>query len=452
MEGLFDLQLCQDRLTAQLNISHKPVSGFSITVDELLALLKEKEIVYGIRTEVLDGISKDSASVEYPVTIAEGLLPVNGEDAYLRNEMRDIGKASGGKINFRNVLDIASVKQGQLLASVVPAGNGVDGIDVCGRTIKARDGKPLAVKPGANVVFTEGKFFAANDGQLSISRTRISVNPVFEVPGDLDLKTGNIDFIGNIVIRGNVPGGYQLKAGGDIRIFGVVEASHIEAQGDILIEGGIAGGLKGSINAGGNVQAAYLNHAVIKAGHNVIVKSSIVQSKIIAGGEIDCRSGHVVGGLLTAGKNIYVKELGNRLFTKTELAVGWDPALDKQAAQLRSEIEAIAANIKKLTEIESKLLQVLKTSGQLSAEQVILVKKQRATRLGMEKELAACNERLAETEEDRLGMLKATLSIYDKVYPNTKIYFGKYAYTTNQTMSNVQFFFDDGEIQTKPIV
>ncbi|UTW69218.1 DUF342 domain-containing protein [Anaerobacillus sp. HL2] len=50
------------------------------------------------------------------------------------------------------------------------------------------------------------KAFATIDGQMSVeSKAVIHVYPIFEVNGDLDLKVGNISFIGSVNIRGNVP-------------------------------------------------------------------------------------------------------------------------------------------------------------------------------------------------------------------------------------------------------
>ena len=95
--------------------------------------------------------------------------------------------------------------------------------------------------------------------------------PVFEVKGDLDLNTGNIDFIGNVMIDGNVPSGYEIKAGGDVKITGLVEGATIEAQGSIHISGGIAGQKKAVVRAGVDLQTQYVNQAIIFAGNDIQV-------------------------------------------------------------------------------------------------------------------------------------------------------------------------------------
>ena len=76
-------------------------------------------------------------------------------------------------------------------------------------------------------------------------REKINVFPVYEVNGDVDYNTGNIDFVGTIVIRGNVRSGFKVKADGDIRIIGSVEGAELEAAGSIEISAGIIGQNKG---------------------------------------------------------------------------------------------------------------------------------------------------------------------------------------------------------------
>ena len=83
----------------------------------------------------------------------------------------------------------------------------------------------------------------------------IHVDPVFLVKGDLDYQTGNIDFIGSVVIKGDVKSGFNVKASGDIEIEGVVEDSIVETDSDVLIKLGFIGHGEGKIIAMGSVNA-----------------------------------------------------------------------------------------------------------------------------------------------------------------------------------------------------
>ena len=98
------------------------------------------------------------------------------------------------------------------------------GKDVYGNELKAKPGKKLRLRPGKNTIVQNNKVWATTDGQISISSNSVHVFPIFEVKGDLDLNTGNINFIGNVMVYGNVPSGYEIEAGGDVKIIGLVEA------------------------------------------------------------------------------------------------------------------------------------------------------------------------------------------------------------------------------------
>lgn len=451
MATVYNVKLSQDRLTAELilDIENKELA---FSVDELMKILEEEKIVYGVQKDVLTQISENPYSFEYPITVAVGETKVDGADSYLRNELQQDSLHDHKVFNFRSVIQIPSVKKGQMLASVVPPMNGTQGKDVTGRIVPAKQGRPIRTKPGNNVMFESGQFYATCDGQVSITEKAISVNPVFEVKGDLDLRTGNLDFVGNIAIRGNVPSGYELKAGGDIIVDGLVEAANLHAEGNIVIKGGVAGAMKGKVTAGGSVLANYLNQANVKAGQDIIVRSSILHSKLTAAGNVDCHTGTIIGGTISAGRNITVKELGNELFTKTELAVGWDPLLEQAELETIHSIETVKANIRKLTEIEMKLADIGSRAGALTVEQQQMISKQRSTRLNVETSLSGLLSELEILQFEKQDRLYSSLFVFEKVYPNTKVFFGKYAILTNQVYKKISFHLENSEISIHPII
>ncbi|UII57436.1 FapA family protein [Cytobacillus spongiae] len=445
METPFQIKLTDKRLTAEIHLV-RPLNDAAYSLHELEGLLLKQGVTYGIHTDILNQIASNPSSVSFPVIIATGIPPENGTDAILQNELHQENQVEKKKFNFRDVLTIPSVQNGQLIARVIHATPGTPGQDVCGKPIPAKNGSPLRVRAGKNVVFTNDCFYATMDGQVSFMSKSISVNPIFEVRGDLDLRTGNIDFIGNVTINGNVPTGFRIKAGGDIRIFGLVEGAHLEAQGNILISGGITGANRGFVQAGGTIQAAFMNQASVHAGQEVHVSSSILHSKVQAGESIVCKQGVVIGGALMAGKDIHVKELGNHLFTKSEIYAGWDPMIEEVEKSLNQQLNEKKANIEKLTEIENKLLHLLKATGNLSAEQKDLLLKQRSTKEQFTKELAGILENLEDLQEKRLEQLLAKIYVYETVHPNTYIHFGKYTKHIQQKHAYAKFYFKNGEI------
>lgn len=449
MGKVFEIKVAKNRLKAELVLKQgEEVSA--ISVDDLAGLMAEQKITYGIKSEVLEQIAQGPESIAFPIVVAEGRAPDNGKDGYLRNEIVENHETGADKFNFRIVMKIPSVKKGQLLASVIPATSGAPGKDIAGKPIAPKPGRPQQVRPGKNVILEEGRFYATSDGQVCITQKSVSVNPVFEVKGDLDLRTGNIDFVGNIIIHGNVPSGYELKAGGDIRIHGMVEAANLQAEGNIIVDGGIAGAMRGMVIAGGNVQANYLNQASVKTSHDIYIKTSILHSRVHAGGNVDCKGAKIIGGMTTAGRNIYASDIGNELFTKTELAVGWDAGLEKVEQETFDAFHAVEGNIAKLSAIESKLSELEKQAGKLTVEQQQMLENQRATRLDLERKANELQDQLKLIQIEKQERQNSYLLVSGQVYPNVKVYFGKYAYMTNQTFRNVVFRLDHNEVRINP--
>src|SRR5699024_4459278 len=219
---------------------------------------------------------------------------------------------------------IPSVKANQKLATITLPTKGEEGINVLGQKLKAQHGKPIQINAGINVIFNEDdlSFYSSIDGQVSITERDIKVHPVYEVNESLAMKTGNIDFVGSIIIKGDVTTGYTVKAKGDIKIFGIVEAATIISGGSVFVAEGLAGLQKGTIKAEENIHIGYINQGIVHANDSVYVENSIIHSEITANKQVFCQKGNIIGGSLSAGQLIEAKDIGNRLSTKTHITLG----------------------------------------------------------------------------------------------------------------------------------
>ena len=127
---------------------------------------------------------------------------------------------------------------------------------------------------------------------------KINVYAIYEVLGDVDNSTVNIDFIGNVIIKGNVLTGFKVKAGGYIEVRGVVEGAKLVAQGDVVLKKGIQGMGKGIIETQGNVIARFIENSTVTAKGNITTET-ILHSAINCGGKVEVggRKGLIAGGL-----------------------------------------------------------------------------------------------------------------------------------------------------------
>ena len=454
MDNFFHIQISSDRLSSVVSLKSDAPANCEINVSELKQWIIDQGVVFGIKEDVLQAISQDIYSQDYPVVIAEGVKPIKGTDGFLIDQTKTDRTEDANRnknFNLRNVMSIPSVKKGQLLARIVPPTRGVPGKNVFGKSVPASDGKPIKFLPGKNVLFHLDSVFSTVDGQLSILPKSINVFPVFEVNGDLDLKTGNIDFIGNVLIKGNVPSGYTIKAGGDIKVVGLVEGAELIAGGSISISGGIAAGARGYVQANVNLYCNYLNQATCKVGQDIFVDSSILHSHIECGGNIVSSRGHIIGGEIRALGNVEANDIGNYHYMQTNIRIGITDKSVEREVQLQTKLKEIEQSIKKLQELASHIKKRSAKAGRLSQQDRLLLQKQKVTIKPLEQQFVHLENELLEIKKVREESRQAFLKASKTIFPNVHIHFGKYSKSVQHQMQAVKIFLEQSEVVSVPL-
>ena len=91
------------------------------------------------------------------------------------------------------------------------------------------------------------------DGHVELTDGKVFVSDTFEVLADVDTSTGDINYDGNVHIKGNVRTGFCVRAKGDIIVDGVVEGAELYSDGQIILKRGIQGMNRGLLQAKGNI-------------------------------------------------------------------------------------------------------------------------------------------------------------------------------------------------------
>ncbi|MCH1623758.1 FapA family protein [Fredinandcohnia quinoae] len=435
----FDLNISKDRLTVYINLINEDKPEI-VSESEINELLSSYGVTFGIKKDVIQQIASNLSVTSYPLLIAEGQPPVKGQNGYLKLEVNVEGTKESlteEVFNLRDIIKIPSVTKGQLVATIFSNTPGVPGKDVHGNEIQAIDGKPYRYRIGKNTIETNSRIYATLDGQVSFLNNNISVQPLFEVQGDLDLKTGNIDFIGNVTIRGNVPSGYTIKAGGDVSIYGLVEAAEIIAGGSIFISGGIVGSNKGRLIAKGDIVASYINQSHIEAGNNLEVSGSILHSHCTTKGNINSLKGSIIGGVISAGKNLQIHNIGNDLHTKTEVFVGKLNEIYEEEKSIQKEIEIARNDLQKLVIIAKKIAEKYKLTSSLSPEEIGFLKRQKVTEGELIDRINDLEEKYRNIQSQINSAFESSLVVSGSLYPNVQLHFGKYQRITNQVFRGV---------------
>jgi uncharacterized protein len=268
------IDISKDSMFAFITIEYERKPNLDVNLyntSEIIQVLNKMGIVYGIN---YDNLSKCSIYFDVvDMVIAEGIVPENDKEDYIKNNFNEAKEEAlkadeSGRIDYRHVGAVATVNKGEIIACKIIGEIGHDGIDVFGKEIVRRKKKKLTIKAGEGCILKDDNIVEALiSGEPSVKGNTYYVYGLHSVNKDVSLATGNIQFIGNVKIYGNVLEGMTVDAGNSLEIEGFVENAKIIALGDISIKGNI---IMSDITAGGNdiKIAKYIND--LKTTKNIL--------------------------------------------------------------------------------------------------------------------------------------------------------------------------------------
>lgn len=435
-----------------------PLGGKELDIDQVKDLLRERGFFYGINEDIIQDYLLNK-KYHNKVLIAKGLKPVNGKDGeiiYHFDRLQDNTPkiSNDGKVDYFDLGLVTNVKAGDILVTIIPPTDGEKGFNIFGKEVEPVKGKSRSIKAGKNVVLSEDMetITALINGQVVISKDKISVLPIYEVKEDVNPSIGNIDFWGSVLVKGNINTGFTVKAKGNIEVWGTVEGASLIADGDILIKRGIAGKQKGKIIAQGNIVARYIENAEVIAQGDIIVGEAIMHSSIRAGKtiRINGKKGLLVGGLAQATEEITLKTVGSSLATQTELEVGINPLLREKLIELKNNLNKLNLDIDKI----SKGILLLERTGieNLPKDKQELLIKLYETKKTLEKNELELSQKLQEIEQEIKDMDKGKVNVFNCLYPGVKITIGTATKYFKEEFKHSSFYLDNGSIKSMPFV
>jgi len=455
-QAALSVEIVEQEMKAYMSVTQPGPGGPDLIKEEIISLLQSKGVSFGIKEEDIENF------IDYPqyntqVLVAEGRKAVDGEDAHIVynftvNHSHIQLKEKNGRVDFKEQNLIENVEAGQLLAKKVVLQQGEPGSTVTGRSLTANPGKDIELEFGKNVKLSDDglTIIAVINGQVLLTGGKINVEPVYTVEGDVNMHTGNILFLGTVVVKGNVESGFTVKAAGNIEVMGSVGKSILDAEGDIIVHQGIMGKNEGRVNAGINVVAKFIEHARIEAEENVVVSDGIIHSSVDANQRIICQGkrASIVGGKLRAGEEIHAKILGSVAGTETILEVGFDPKskerlmeLFKAKEDLENELQEVELNINTITNLQ-------KVQRKISEEKAKSLEDLNNKRAEMLSELEEINKEI-NTINKYLASLKimGKVSASDKVFPGVKIFIKNEHLIVRNEFKKVTFILQGKEVR-----
>lgn len=348
------LVVSDNLMTAHLTLM-RAQGGKTVQVSNILELLQQKGIVFGIMLEQISAVVLAGHCDN--VLIASGQRMEPGTAGYfdnllLKKEQQMSQVDENAVVRYSDLSHLLLVQKGDHLLRRIPPVPSSDGTNLKGQVVVA----PMVpriefaeITPGAERDQNDPNLLiAACAGQPVITRNGALVNAILDVD-NVCLKTGNITFDGTIKVRGDIEAGMRVKVSGDVIVLGMIETAEIVAGGNVVIKGGMIGraNLKPGVHAlpadaaridcGGSVQAMFIENVRIKAGDAIVIDGHarncelIARQKIIVG-KPGTKNSHLAGGMAQATQLIKVLNLGTSNGLKTMVQVGSDPDLVQEMA------------------------------------------------------------------------------------------------------------------------
>ncbi len=307
------------------------------TPEELHEILTDRAgVIEGIDDDALaliaDLLGRGQGRVG-PWQVARGRPPRIGADGGIdflvapSSEVARYQTDTAGRIDYRQTNRIENARQGDVIAIVRPPEAGEAGVDVFGKVLAAAPGKSFTVHLGRHVRIDEetGNCVAETDGRVVYEKRTVSVTDRYEIEGNVDLTVGDIDFVGHVVVHGNVLDEFTVRGRKSVTVEGIAGACQIWSRGPVAIRGGMNGKGEGRVvSETAGVAARYLTETQVEAEDDLVVENEIVNAIVSTHGAVRIPTGAIVGGSVTALRGVAAGRIGSDLGVVTRVAAGLD--------------------------------------------------------------------------------------------------------------------------------
>lgn len=449
------ISLSLDNMMVRCTFYPPADDGRNATEEDIQDALTHEGVVYGFDEDMIKNLSEaHEYCVEY--LIAKGVPPTRGIDAkieyYFSTNLSLKPKHNeDGTVNYHDLNIISRVEKGQLLARLIPAVAGSAGKDVLGGELKPRDVQNLKLSYANNITLSEDKTELYSDvtGHASLVDGKVFVSGIYEVPADVDNSIGDIDYPGNVSVKGNVKSGFIIHADGDIIVEGVVEGAQLYAGGQIIVKRGIHGMGKGLLRAKGNIVIKFIESAVVKSG-GYVETESIIQSKVSADSEVRVSGGKgfIRGGSVRACIKVSAKTIGSEMGTATRIEVGIEPEKIERYTELQQRAKEIGKKIELIRPVLMNYTEKMKAGVALPADKIEFVKKQVFALKTLQAELAPINEELNSIHMEFVNASRAKVEVQNVIYGGVTVCISDLSLITKEPRKYCQFMKEAGEIKT----
>jgi uncharacterized protein (DUF342 family) len=455
-DATFTVEVSEDQMQAIGKLTCAR-GGKTIGLEEAKKEIVKAGVNRGYKQIYLEQILKMQQELE-PGTetsgiVAQGRPAENGQPAKILQHVQTVKERlkqpklrEDGTVDMRDFGALSSVAPGTLLITQRPATPGKEGFTVVGDTIAPTPGESFQLVAGEGTQISPTnplELVATIAGSPSSIKNGMRVDDVFTI-GEVNVRSGHVDFNGSVVVSHNVAPGMKIRAKGDITVMGSVESGELISGGNIEVKQAVIGhldhknndeGLTCRLVADGNIHLSHCQYTYLEANNVFIDRQSnhcdIKANQLIQVGIDEQPKGKLIGGEIFDAQMIIAGVIGsgsgaNMRIHLARSGIQITEQLDsclKALSQTDEQLEALQQAIEK-----ADMVKDLEKKQQLKA-------KIGATHEHYSKEAKALKQQVAQLELKLHNLLENTkltanhtlnsgveIHIFDRVYKTQRSY------------------------------
>lgn len=439
-------------MSASVIINEPQHGGRPVTYENLCSEAATRGIRYNLNEQAMRDIF-DKEQFGRSVIIARGDKPVDGTDGFVTynyecKDTQEFIEDEFGNVNYRDLGLIRNIEEGTVIGTITPETQGEPGKDIRGGVVKQCPGRQPNYIIGTGVQLSPdgSKLVAAVSGNLRWNKSHFVVDKEVIIGGDVDASVGNIDFIGNVTIKGNTNEGYEIRSKGNVSVLGTVTGTIIKADGDISIRvGAVGANLEGQ-----NISASFFENCTINAREKLTAQS-FVACQAYCGGILSASNGKgvIVGGKYTCLSNIEANTIGSDAYAKTMLILGNMAILAEERNELTKKVKEFKHQLDQLEKI-CAALQEQKKAAPLSQEREEMLTKSIRAKFVHRREIKDMNDRMKQIDDEIDNNSDLCIRVRRSLFPGVVIKInGEQLPVAKMNGQCVVRMGDDGEIKIR---
>lgn len=340
----FSISVSQDEMEAWVEVNGNVTE---LDRESIVSALDKSGVRQGIQEDVI-GILTSGKHFSKPMLIAKGYDAKDGQDGwyeyFFRTEFDKKPKLlPDGSVDYQNIDWFEMVTEGQKIAYYHAAEQGINGMTVTGRIIRAKKGhekRALAGK-GFQLLPDQKTYLAAVNGRIELKKNRIEITRMLLID-EMTQASGRVDFDGSVYVRGHIGSGAYLRATADIVVDGFVESAMIESGGSIVLRQGVNASGNGFIKAGKSVVGKFFEAVKVHAKEDIHANYCL-NCDLFAKGRIKISGtkGALAGGSICAVNGLKAHNVGNRAGIATLIKLGRNDSILEEQKVLEDKIKEV---------------------------------------------------------------------------------------------------------------